>query len=193
MNKFPIVLDLETYLEKVVKDLSDKFGVSTSEIREVFMGVGGESTPRVSSVKEVPVAAAPNNLKKLTKPELVELCKEKKLKTTGNKADLIARLEGGGEVVEKKPAAKGSPESKVVTNLIYSDEKKDLTIPKIINNFSQWTTEDKKKLPVLEMISRGDFPIDQTLLPMFKRKLIAYVGQKQMIENYKKSKEEFKI
>jgi hypothetical protein len=43
------------------------------------------------------------------------------------------------------------------------------------------------------MISRGDFPIDQTLLPMFKRKLIAYVGQKQMVENYKKSKEEQKI
>jgi hypothetical protein len=94
---------------------------------------------------------------------------------------------------EKKPAAKGSPESKVVTNLIYSEEKKNLTIPKIIDSFSQWTTEDKKKLPVIEMISRGDFPIDQTLLPMFKRKLIAYVGQKQMIENYKKSKEEQKI
>ena len=94
---------------------------------------------------------------------------------------------------EKKPAAKGSPESKVVTNLIYSEEKKNLTIPKIIDSFSQWTTEDKKKLPVIEMISRGDFPIDQTLLPMFKRKLISYVGQKQMIENYKKSKEEQKI
>jgi hypothetical protein len=94
---------------------------------------------------------------------------------------------------EKKPAAKGSPESKVVTNLIYSEEKKNLTIPKIIDSFSQWTTEDKKRLPVIEMISRGDFPIDQTLLPMFKRKLISYVGQKQMIENYKKSKEEQKI
>jgi len=94
---------------------------------------------------------------------------------------------------EKKPAAKGSPESKVVTNLIYSEDKKSLTIPKIINSFSQWTTEDKKKLPVIEMISRGDFPINETLLPMFKRKLIAYVGQKQIIENYKKSKEELNV
>lgn len=94
---------------------------------------------------------------------------------------------------EKKPAAKGSPESKVVTNLIYSGDKKSLTIPKIIDSFSQWTTEDKKKLPVIEMISRGDFPINETLLPMFKRKLIAYVGQKQMIENYKKSKQELNV
>jgi hypothetical protein len=102
-----------------------------------------------------------------------------------------------GEVINvweyhKKPAAKGSPESKVLVNLIYSDKKNDLTLPKIITNFSQWNVENKNKLPVFEMICRGEFPIQETLLPMFKRKLISYVGQKQMIENYKKSKEELK-
>jgi len=94
---------------------------------------------------------------------------------------------------EKKPAAKGSPESKVITNLIYCDPKNNLTVPKIITNFTQWTTEDVKKLPIIEMISRGDFPIEETLLPMFKRKLISYVSQKQILENYKKTKESLKV
>jgi hypothetical protein len=94
---------------------------------------------------------------------------------------------------EKKPAAKNSPESKVFVNLIYSENKKDLTIPKIIDTFSKWNVEDKTKLPVIEMISRGDFPIDETLLPLFKRKLISYIDQKQIIENYKKQKEELKV
>ena len=94
---------------------------------------------------------------------------------------------------EKKPAAKGSPESKVFVNLIYSDNKNDLTIPKIISTFSQWNLENKSKLPVVEMISKGDFPINETLLPLFKRKLISYVDQKQIIENYKKQKEDLKV
>jgi len=85
---------------------------------------------------------------------------------------------------ENKPAAKGSPENKVVVNLIYGEEKNDLTIPKIITTFSQWNTEGKSKLPVVEMISRGNFPINETLLPLFKRKLISYVNQKQVIETH---------
>jgi hypothetical protein len=91
---------------------------------------------------------------------------------------------------EKKPAAKGSPEKIIVVNLIYSDEKNDLTIPKIVSTFSQWTVDGGTRMPVVEMLSRGDFPINETLLPLFKRKLISYIDQKQLIENYKKKKEE---
>jgi hypothetical protein len=85
---------------------------------------------------------------------------------------------------ENRPAAKGSPESKVIVNLIYNEKKNDLTIPKIITSFSQWNTEGKSKLPVVEMISRGNFPIEETLLPLFKRKLISYVNQKEIIESH---------
>jgi hypothetical protein len=59
-----------------------------------------------------------------------------------------------------------------------------MTIPKIITTFSQWNTEGKSKLPVVEMISRGNFPINETLLPLFKRKLISYVSQKHVIETH---------
>jgi hypothetical protein len=40
------------------------------------------------------------------------------------------------------------------------------------------------------MLCEGNFPINETLLPLFKRKLITYINQTQMIENYKKNKEE---
>jgi hypothetical protein len=86
-----------------------------------------------------------------------------------------------------KPAAKGSPESKTRVNLIYSDEK-NLTITKIISNLSMWNSENKK-LPVFEMISKGEFPIYETLLPIFKRKLISYINQKKISESFKKEKE----
>jgi hypothetical protein len=91
---------------------------------------------------------------------------------------------------EKKPAAKGSPENVMVVNLIYSDVKNDLTIPKIVSTFSRWNVDGGTKMPVVEMLSVGDFPINETLLPLFKRKLISYIDQKQLIENYKKKKEE---
>jgi hypothetical protein len=91
---------------------------------------------------------------------------------------------------EIKSVNKKSPESKTLVNLIYSDKKNDLTITKIINTFSQWNLENKSKLPLFEMVCDGEFPINETLLPLFKRKMINYVGQVQMLENYKKNKEQ---
>lgn len=91
---------------------------------------------------------------------------------------------------EMKPAAKNSPENKVFVNLIYSDKKNGLTIPKIIKEFGNWFKDDNKNLPVFEMFGGYDFPIEETLLPLFKRKLIGYISQKQLIESYKKNKAE---
>jgi len=83
---------------------------------------------------------------------------------------------------EIKPVAKGSPEQKTLINLIYSESKDNLTIPKIITNFS--TLEDEKtKLPVFEMICNDIFPINETLLPLFKRKLIGYLNQNKPAKN----------
>jgi hypothetical protein len=65
-----------------------------------------------------------------------------------------------------------------------------LTITKIINTFSEWNKEIETKVPIFEMVCVGDYPINETLLPLFKRKLITYVNQTQMLENYKKNKEQ---
>jgi hypothetical protein len=76
-----------------------------------------------------------------------------------------------------KPAGKGSPEEKTMVNLVYSEPKNNLTIPKIINTFSQWNLEDERStLPVFEMRCSDIFPINETLLPLFKRKLITYIN-----------------
>ena len=65
-----------------------------------------------------------------------------------------------------------------MVNLIYSEPKGKLTIPKIINTLSQWNDEDERtKLPVFEMVCSDIFPINETLLPLFKRKLISYIQQ----------------
>jgi hypothetical protein len=76
------------------------------------------------------------------------------------------------------PASRGSMEKKTLVNLIYSEPKGKLTIPKIINTLSQWSDEaERSTLPVFEMKCSDIFPINETLLPLFKRKLISYVNQ----------------
>ena len=91
---------------------------------------------------------------------------------------------------EVKLINKKSPESKTLVNLIHSNTKSNLTIRKIINTFSLYNEEEKLRLPIFEMICDGEFPIYETLLPLFKRKLITYLNQTQMLENYKKNKEQ---
>jgi hypothetical protein len=82
-----------------------------------------------------------------------------------------------------KSAAKKSSEEKTLVNLIYSEPKLKLTIPKIINTFSQWNGEDERSsLPVFEMTCSDIFPINETLLPLFKRKLINTIRQSQFDE-----------
>ncbi len=89
-----------------------------------------------------------------------------------------------------KQVSKKSPERKTTTSLIFSDTT-DLTISKIIDNFSEVDKTLNGKLPVFEMTCNGEFPVEQTLLPLFKRKLITYVGQNEIISKYKKIKERF--
>jgi len=79
---------------------------------------------------------------------------------------------------EIKPASKKSPEFKTNVTLIYNDDVKNLTLAKIISNFSNW--EDKRTLPVFQMDSKGDFPIEETLLPLFKRRLISFINHNKL-------------
>jgi hypothetical protein len=87
-----------------------------------------------------------------------------------------------------KPAAKGSPESKTFVNLIYNDDSKELTIPKIISTFSTMDEKETKESPVFEMICTGTFPMDETLLPLFKKRLVSYINQQKRLEEYEKTK-----
>lgn len=85
------------------------------------------------------------------------------------------------ERVDKK-----TTDYKTLTNLIYEGDKNSLTIPKIITNFAVWNVENKAKLPVFEVKSNVEYPLDETLLPIFKRKVLSYINQSILLDNYTK-------
>jgi len=95
---------------------------------------------------------------------------------------------------EVKKVAKNSPESKTIVNLIYSEPLSGLTMNQIISKFSTWTEDEIKVSPVFEMISQGEFPIYETLLPLFKRRLISFINfSKIKIDNEEQQPEKSKL
>ena len=81
-----------------------------------------------------------------------------------------------------KNETRTNPQRMTNINLIFSDEIGELTIPKIINNFSTYDGKDKRMSPVFEMSSNGIFPIDETLLPLFKRRIAGLISQTKIQE-----------
>ena len=73
--------------------------------------------------------------------------------------------------------------------LIYKEPINDLTISKIINNFSSFGPVDKKTAPIFHMSSTGVFPIKETLLPMFKRRIAGYISQTKKFEQLSQNNE----
>jgi hypothetical protein len=78
-----------------------------------------------------------------------------------------------------KKQTKNNPHQMTNVKLIYSDDINDFTISKIINNFSTYTIEDKKTGPIFHMSSTKVFPVDETLLPMFKRRIAGLISQEK--------------
>jgi hypothetical protein len=63
-------------------------------------------------------------------------------------------------------------------NSIYNGSSEDLTVPEIIETFSTWNqTEYFKELPIFEIQSSQNFPMEQTLVPIMKRKIMTYIFQ----------------
>lgn len=81
-----------------------------------------------------------------------------------------------------KKETKTNPQTMTNINLIYSDNIGELTIPKIINMFSTYESKDKRLAPVFQMSSNGIFPIDETLLPLFKRRIAGLISQTKIQE-----------
>ena len=92
-----------------------------------------------------------------------------------------------------KKETKQNPEKMSNITLIYNDLINDLTLTKIISNFSTFEPSDIKVSPVFHMTSSSEFPIDETLYPMFKRRVAAHISQTKISEQYKENKENLKI
>lgn len=81
-----------------------------------------------------------------------------------------------------KKETRYNPQQMTNVKLIYSEPTNDLTISKIINKFSSFSDEDKKTAPIFQMTSTGKFPLEETLLPMFKRRIAGFISQTKKFE-----------
>jgi hypothetical protein len=83
----------------------------------------------------------------------------------------------------KLKKTKGSVDYRNVSNQIYSGPKDDLTLNDIINNFSKWNKPDANtKYPIFEVMGGDEYPLEQTLLPIFKRRILSYINQSLSIK-----------
>lgn len=77
----------------------------------------------------------------------------------------------------KKPKG-DSNNNKTYLKLIYQGEPSDLTLQYIIETFSSWNEIDGyKEFPIFEAKCHQPFPLEETLIPIMKRKIMAYVFQ----------------
>lgn len=88
-----------------------------------------------------------------------------------------------------KKETRTNPQQMTNIKLIYDQQLNDLTISKIINNFSSFGAIDKKTAPIFHMTSSGVFPINETLLPMFKRRIAGFISQTKKFEQVKQNNE----
>jgi hypothetical protein len=74
-------------------------------------------------------------------------------------------------------------EQNIKIKSIYCGPKKGLVLNQILDGFSSFTESQKKKAPVYDFKSEKEYPINETLLPLFKRKLIGYIYQSKKFKN----------
>ena len=61
---------------------------------------------------------------------------------------------------------------------IYDNVTDSTTLVSIIENHSKFNKTDfYKNLPVFEMVCNQDFPMDQAIVPIMKRKIMSYIFQ----------------
>jgi hypothetical protein len=88
----------------------------------------------------------------------------------------------------KKPKT-DNQNNKTYINLIYNGPVDELTMTNIIDTFSTWNTTDfYHNLPIFEMKCSQKLPMEQTIVPIMKRKIMAYVFQ---VVNFEKMNNNF--
>jgi hypothetical protein len=79
---------------------------------------------------------------------------------------------------EIRPDKKDKTTNKTYLNLIHEGAPNELTVNEIINTFSTWNqTEYFRELPIFEVKCGQNFPFEQTMVPIIKRKVMSYIFQ----------------
>jgi hypothetical protein len=69
-------------------------------------------------------------------------------------------------------------QTKTSLKLIFKGQQDSLTIPEIISTFSKtYEKNNEKDYPIFELFCSDVFPLEQTLVPIFKRKVLSYINQ----------------
>jgi hypothetical protein len=69
-------------------------------------------------------------------------------------------------------------QTKTSIKLIFKGQPDGLTIPEIISTFSKTYEKNNESVhPVFEVFCNDVFPLEQTLIPIFKRKILSYINQ----------------
>ena len=77
---------------------------------------------------------------------------------------------------EMKKARNKGAEHKTILKLIFENELGGNTITQLITNFTTWKQETST-FPIFEIKSKILFPMEQTFIPMMKRKIMSFVFQ----------------
>lgn len=73
-------------------------------------------------------------------------------------------------------------QTKTSLKLIFEGQQDNLTISQIISTFSKtYEKNNESTYPVFEVFCSDMFPLEQTLVPIFKRKILSYIHQSEKV------------
>ena len=77
---------------------------------------------------------------------------------------------------EIKKGKKQNAEQRTTLRLIYENKLGDSTISQVVESFSTWKS-DVNQLPIFEVRCKIFFPMEQTFVPIMKRKIMSFIYQ----------------
>jgi hypothetical protein len=90
---------------------------------------------------------------------------------------------------DTKRVPKTINQTKTKVKLIYEGDGEDLTIIQLISKFStDYKKNGEKSFPIFEVLSTQEYPIDETLLPIAKRKILSLINQVVRYDKLEKEK-----
>jgi hypothetical protein len=88
---------------------------------------------------------------------------------------------------EIKKSKSNGYSTKTNLNSIFNDEPKEESVLSILKLYSKWNdSEEYFSYPIFEAKTTQKFPLESTMIPLIKRKLLTFIFQSKSIENVKK-------
>jgi hypothetical protein len=73
-------------------------------------------------------------------------------------------------------------DTKMYMDLMWEGDPQGVRIFDICLEKNSWNDSDVEKLPLFEVVTNNKFPMEETMIPMIKRKVIGYILQSIPVE-----------